>query len=101
MWLITLFDLPMLTAVQRRTYGRFRKMLLKLGFEAMQKSVYLRWLSSDDSAETVRREILRHAPTDGMVTILPLTHRTLSLASVTIDGVVQQPRSKPDEILVF
>ena len=75
MWILTLFDLPMLTAAQRRTYGRFRKFLLKLGFEALQKSVYLRWASSSEAAETFRHEILRRVPQSGTVTVLPFTER--------------------------
>lgn len=101
MWILTLFDLPMLTAAQRRTYERFRKFLLKLGFEALQKSVYLRWASSDEAAETFRNEILRRVPQSGTVTVLPLTQRTMSLASMAVDGELRPARAKPDEFLVF
>lgn len=101
MWILTLFDLPMLTAAQRRTYGRFRKFLLKLGFEALQKSVYLRWASSSEAAETFRHEILRQVPQSGTVTVLPFTERTMSLASMAVDGELRPARTIPDEFLVF
>ena len=101
MWILTLFDLPMLTATQRRTYGRFRKFLLKLGFEALQKSVYLRWASSSEAAETFRHEILRRVPQSGTVTVLPFTYRTMSLVSMGVDGELLPARTKPDEFLVF
>lgn len=41
-WVLALFDLPVGTAHQRRSYARFRKDLLEDGFTMMQYSVYQR-----------------------------------------------------------
>ena len=40
MRLIVFFDLPVLTAANRRDYYLFRKYLIKSGFLMMQESVY-------------------------------------------------------------
>lgn len=40
MRVIVMFDLPVLTAQERRDYTRFRKHLLKNGFLMMQESIY-------------------------------------------------------------
>ena len=40
MRVLVFFDLPMVTAEQRREYTKFRKFLLKNGFLMLQESVY-------------------------------------------------------------
>jgi len=42
MWLFVFFDLPVVTAVERRQAILFRKNLDKDGFSMMQYSVYIR-----------------------------------------------------------
>lgn len=43
MRVIVMFDLPVLTAQERRDYTRFRKHLLKNGFLMMQESIYCKY----------------------------------------------------------
>ena len=58
MWTLVLFDLPTATGLMRRVYSKFRKNLLRMGFEMFQKSVYLRWEDSDNEVETLRRRVM-------------------------------------------
>lgn len=101
MWTLVLFDLPTTSAFLRRMYGRFRKQLMKLGFEMLQKSVYLRWEDSDDAAEALRRRVQGILPSEGQVTILPLTQRAWQNVHVMINGEPRPPRAKPEDFLVF
>lgn len=101
MWTLVLFDLPTITAVLRRVHGKFRKNLLQMGFEMFQKSVYLRWEDSDDSAETLRRHVLLQAPKEGQVTVLLLTQRTWGNVQMMTDGRICHPNEKPPSFLVF
>ena len=101
MWILVLFDLPTTTGLLRKAYERFRKALLKIGFEMFQKSVYLRWEDSDDSAETLRRRVLLQAPKEGQVTILLLTQRTWGNVQMMTDGCIRHPNEKPPSFLVF
>ena len=41
-WLLTMFDLPTLTKIDRRNYTRFRNKLLANGFTRLQFSIYAR-----------------------------------------------------------
>ena len=101
MWTLVLFDLPMSSAILRRMYGRFRKDLLRLGFEMLQKSVYLRWEDSDIAAATLQRHVQDILPSDGQVTILPLTNQAWQNVRVMVDGTPRTPREKPQDFLVF
>ena len=43
MWVVTLFDLPVVTKDQRHEATRFRKALLQRGFQMAQLSVYFKY----------------------------------------------------------
>ena len=43
MWLMVMFDLPVVTNAEKREYVRFRKYLQKEGFMQLQYSVYARF----------------------------------------------------------
>lgn len=101
MWTLVLFDLPTTTAFLRRMYEKFRKDLLRFGFEMLQKSVYLRWEDSDVAAETLRKRLRGILPANGQVTILPLTQRAWQNMLVTVDGKPRTPRERPEDFLVL
>lgn len=101
MWTLVLFDLPMTTASLRKVYGKFRKDLLRLGFEMLQKSVYLRWEDSDIAAQTLQKRVQNAMPRCGQVTILPLTQRAWQNVRVTVDGAPCAPCGKPEDFLIL
>ena len=101
MWTLVLFDLPTTTAFLRKVYGKFRKNLLRLGFEMLQKSVYLRWEDSDVAAQTLQKRVQEVLPREGQVTILPLTQRAWQNVCVMVDGCPRAPREKPADFLLF
>lgn len=73
MWLLTMFDLPMLTREQRRDYTQFRKLLLREGFVQLQLSVYARFSGSEESVECVRNRIRASIPPHGQVRMIAVT----------------------------
>lgn len=75
MRIIVFFDLPVVTKNQRKTYARFRKFLLKDGFNMIQYSVYARITRNSDDA---RKHILlvdKNKPPEGSVRILSVTEK--------------------------
>lgn len=71
--LLIMYDLPHMTKKQRRIAQRFRNKLLRLGFNMLQYSVYLRILSSQHEKEQVISQIKQILPTEGTVRIISLT----------------------------
>ena len=51
MWVLVLFDLPTETAAERKIYAKFRKNILKDGFQMFQFSIYLRHCASRENAD--------------------------------------------------
>ena len=56
-----MFDLPVLTAADRREYRRFRKFLVKTGFVMLQESVYSKLSLNATAAGTVENIVKLNA----------------------------------------
>lgn len=100
MWLMVQFDLPMDTKKQCLAYRRLRRELRFLGFEAFQKSVYLRWEEGDASAETILEQLSGWMPSEGTVAVFKLSDRTMGLTSVYEDGAPGKMPEPPDAFLL-
>jgi CRISPR-associated protein Cas2 len=75
MWLFVFFDLPVLSRTERKAAAKFRKDLLKDGFQMMQYSVYVRFCVSAEKADVHTRRVQRLLPKDGRVTIARITDK--------------------------
>lgn len=89
-WLYTLFDLPVVTAKQRKDASRFRTNLIKDGFTMFQYSVYIRHCASKEQAAVHIARIKTMTPAEGMVTVLQVTDKQFG-QMVTIYGAKTVP----------
>lgn len=75
MRLMVFFDLPVLTAKQRKDYRLFRKYLIKEGYLMLQESVYAKLVTNDANAGAAIMRLRKHRPPDGLVQVLKVTER--------------------------
>ncbi|MFQ5443847.1 MAG: CRISPR-associated endonuclease Cas2 [Nitrospinales bacterium] len=75
MWIMVLFDLPTDSEIARKAYTRFRKGLLKDGFNMMQYSVYTRHCASRENAEAHTQRVRAMLPPQGVVSIITITDK--------------------------
>lgn len=75
MWLMVMFDLPVLEKAERKAATGFRNTLLDLGFEMSQFSVYLRFCTSQAQIDTLSRNVEVVLPSGGKVHILQFTDK--------------------------
>ena len=75
MWVMVLFDLPVVEPEERRAYTRFRNYLLDQGFEQAQFSVYVRHTSGKEAVEALIGRIKDAVPEDGKVDILQFSDK--------------------------
>lgn len=78
MRIIIMFDLPVLTAKQRKEYTDFRKFLLKNGFMMMQESIYCKLMQNAVAGDTIIENIKRNKPSEGLVQVLRITEKQYS-----------------------
>ena len=101
MWMIVLFDLPVLTKTERRDANKFRKFLLDQGFDMCQLSVYMRFCAGKEQAQVYTRRVQSALPPSGNVQIIYLTDKQYANI-VSFNGPRRQPANKnPAQFTLF
>ena len=101
MWMIVMFDLPVITKAERRAAGNFRKALLDMGFEMSQLSVYMRFCTGPAQVDTYCKRVEGALPAGGKVNILQFTDKQYERI-VSYHGKLRQPAMKaPDQFALF
>lgn len=75
MWMITMFDLPTSTKIERKSASAFGTLLLKSGFQMLQFSVYIKNVLDQAKVERLVLEVASEIPEDGRVDILVITDK--------------------------
>lgn len=101
MWMIVMFDLPVVEKVERKAATDFRKSLLDQGFEMTQFSVYMRFCTSQAQVDTYGKRVEDALPEGGKVNILTFTDKQYERI-VSFQGKTKQPANKtPDQFDLF
>jgi CRISPR-associated protein Cas2 len=101
MWMMVLFDLPVLVAEERKAAAKFRNFLLDQGFEMSQFSVYMRFCAGKEQSEAMTRRVEKAVPRTGKVHIVYLTDRQYENI-VCLDGRKREPAKKnPTQLALF
>jgi CRISPR-associated protein Cas2 len=101
MWMLAMFDLPVITKEARKRYARFRAALLKRGFTMLQFSVYARQCSSEEFAEGVRADVRAVLPPDGQVRLLGVTDRQFGKMEVFFGRKRKPTEDPPAQFMLF
>lgn len=101
MRLIVMFDLPVLTATNRRNYRQFRKLLLSEGFLMLQESVYMRVAVSKQSAEFLEARLASMAPPEGIVQSLIVTEKQYASMKFLTGETIKDVRNTDDRLVVI
>ena len=101
MWVMVLFDLPVMEPEERRAYTRFRNYLLDRGFEQAQLSVYVRHTSGKEAVDALIARIESEVPREGKVDILQFTDKQYENI-VSFRGKSDRSNPKnPDQFILF
>lgn len=96
-----MFDLPVLTAADRREYRRFRKFLVKSGFVMLQESVYSKLSLNATSAETVENLIKLNAPKKGLVQLLTVTEKQYASMKYITGEFISEYVTSTDRLVII
>ncbi len=101
MWMVVMFDLPVVEKAERKAATEFRNSLLDMGFEMSQFSVYMRFCTSQTQLDTYCKRVEEELPNGGKVNILQFTDKQYERI-VTFRGKAKQPPNKsPDQFDLF
>lgn len=101
MWMLVMFDLPVVEAAERKEATDFRKFLLDQGFEMAQFSVYLRHCTGPEQAETLTKRVQSELPEGGKVDILFFTDKQYERIASFIGKKRAGARKNPDQFNLF
>ena len=101
MWVIVMFDLPVDTKKARRNYARFRKKLLKDGFDMLQYSVYGRHCASEENAKVHTQRVESAIPPDGEVRVLTVTDKQFERMRIFWGKMRKPPEKALRQIELF
>ncbi|GAA5417810.1 CRISPR-associated endoribonuclease Cas2 [Paraliobacillus ryukyuensis] len=79
-----MFDLPVETKTQRRTYSKFRKELIRHGFLMMQYSIYVKSCLNKEAAEGTVNLVKRFLPRDGHVRSIIITEKQFEKMNILV-----------------
>ncbi len=101
MWVMALFDLPVLTKPERSRATKFRKFLLDQGFVMMQLSCYIRFTAGKEQADALAAKVGAEVPSGGKVDILFFTDAQYgNIRSFRSRGQTNRP-GKPEQLQLF
>jgi CRISPR-associated protein Cas2 len=100
-WLMVLYDLPVIKAEDRKQYAKFHKNLLKDGFVMMQYSIYLRHCASFENSETHISRVQNFLPPKGKVSMLTITEKQLDRMVTFWEGANEANPKPPGQLELF
>lgn len=101
MWVMVLFDLPVVADEERKAASRFRNSLKDMGFEMAQFSVYARWTTGKDKVNSIIRKVQDALPEGGKVDILQFTDKQYEKI-ISFHGKQKNNKPKnPDQYVLF
>lgn len=101
MWSLVMFDLPVQTKLERRHATAFRELLLDLGYQRTQFSVYSRFSPSVSSVLPAVNSIKRHLPDGGEVRILSITDHQWATALRFSNAKAAKPEDAPSQLAIL
>lgn len=101
MRIIVFFDLPTLTAKDRREYTRFRKYLIKSGFLMMQESVYSKLVLNGTAANAMMANIRKEKPESGLVQMMTITEKQFSKIEFVVGESTSEVIDSDERLVVL
>jgi len=101
MRIIVLFDLPVITKLERRAASSFRKFLIDDGYIMMQFSVYSRVCNGKDAVIKHRSRLMAHLPDNGAVRMMAITEKQYQNIEVLLGTLNQNEKDATIEQLTL
>lgn len=101
MWLMAMFDLPVVEKEDRKQYTRFRKFLLSEGFIMLQFSVYAKFCSSRVYGDTELKHIKDSLPPDGQIRLVMVTDKQFGEMFVFHGKIREKVEEAPEQLMLF
>lgn len=101
MWMMVMYDLPVVEEKERKIAAKFRKYMEKLGFSMVQLSVYAKFCGTREKADALKKEIEENLPEKGKVSILMFTDKQFGEIVHLTNRKRVRTKENPDQLVLF
>ncbi len=101
MWTLVMYDLPTDSKKQRKAAAKFRKDLLKDGFNMFQFSMYIRHSASSENADVHKNRVKKNLPEDGRIGILQITDKQFGMMEIYYGTEQVKKAEIPQQLELF
>ncbi len=101
MRVIIFFDLPTVSAENKREYAKFRKFLIKGGFLMMQESVYTKMVLNKTVADSVIESVRRNKPPKGLVQLMTITEKQFNRMEYICGEFISDVLCTDERLVIF
>lgn len=101
MRILIFFDLPTLTVSERRSYRKFRKMLINEGFIMMQESVYCKLVMNYNAVELCMNKIKKLSPSKGIIQSMCITEKQFADINYICGTAQSNKLNNTDRLIVL
>ena len=101
MRVLVFFDLPVITAENRRAYVKFRKFLLKNGFLMLQESVYCKLALNGTAVNAIVDNVHKNKPEEGLIKLLTVTEKQYSKMDIVIGNVKSEVLDSDERLVIL
>jgi len=101
MWMMVMFDLPVVSDKDRKAAAKFRNFLEKQCFAMCQFSVYARFCGARERTDSIYRTIEENLPPKGKVSILCFTDKQFGNIVHLENRIKRYSKENPDQLLIF
>jgi len=101
MWMMVMYDLPVVEEKERKIAAKFRKYMEKEGFSMVQFSVYAKFCGTRDQADTLKDRVEENLPEKGKVSILMFTDKQFGDIVHLTNRKRTKSKENPDQLVLF
>lgn len=101
MWIMVMFDLPVVEPEERKAATQFRNFLEKEGFGMCQFSVYAKYCGPREKLESLVNTVNAHIPPKGRVNILSFTDKQFGRIVILENNKRVAAKENSDQLLIF
>lgn len=101
LWILVLFDLPVISKKDRKIAAKFRKDIVGDGFSMFQFSIYVRHCPSRENADVHIKRVKRVLPEKGHVGILTITDKQFGTMEIFYGQKETKPPGTPQQLELF
>lgn len=101
MWMMVMYDLPVVKEKDRKIANKFRVFMEKEGFSMVQYSVYAKFCGTREKAEAQKARIEEGVPEKGKVSIIMFTDKQFGDIVHFTNHKRKKSKEIPDQLVLF